>query len=92
MSNGLKQTIALRKPEGDRALSKPTVTICCTKMRIVGVAHVEDFESITDASKRAYCERRALEFAKTLLKERRGFQTINEVVLAIRELTPNEVA
>ncbi|PIA27054.1 hypothetical protein AQUCO_08300028v1 [Aquilegia coerulea] len=60
--------------------------------RIVGVAHVEDFESIDDTSKRAYCERRALEFAKTLLKERRGFQTINEVVLAIRELTPNEVA
>ncbi|XP_028781193.1 uncharacterized protein LOC114737435 [Neltuma alba] len=28
--------------------------------RIVGVAHVEDFESITDASKRATCERRAL--------------------------------
>jgi len=35
--------------------------------RIVGVAHVEDFESITDASKRAECERRALEMAKLLL-------------------------
>ncbi|OVA02046.1 Aminoglycoside phosphotransferase [Macleaya cordata] len=54
--------------------------------RIVGVAHVEDFESIHDASKRAYCERRALEFAKMLLKERRRFQTINEVVLAIQDL------
>jgi len=47
--------------------------------RIVGVAHVEDFESITDASKRAECERRAL-------KERRKFQAITEVVLAIRKL------
>ena len=51
--------------------------------RIVGVAHVEDFESIADASKRATCERRALEFAKLILKERRKFQDIAEVVSAI---------
>ncbi len=50
------------------------------------MAHVEDFESITDASKRAECERRALEMAKLLLKERRKFQAITEVVLAIRKL------
>ncbi|KAA8545814.1 hypothetical protein F0562_020735 [Nyssa sinensis] len=54
--------------------------------RIVGVAHVADFESITDASKRAVCERRALDFAKVLLKERRKFQAITEVVLAIQKL------
>eukprot|EP00262_Sarcandra_glabra_P019270 TRINITY_DN7204_c0_g1_i2.p1 TRINITY_DN7204_c0_g1~~TRINITY_DN7204_c0_g1_i2.p1 ORF type:complete len:457 (-),score=67.69 TRINITY_DN7204_c0_g1_i2:178-1440(-) len=54
--------------------------------RILGVAHVEDFESIQDASKRAYCEHRALEFAKVLLKERRRFQMINEVVSAILEI------
>ncbi|OWM79190.1 methylthioribose kinase [Punica granatum] len=54
--------------------------------RIVGVAHVEDFESIKDASKRADCERRALNFAKMLMKERRKFQSIDEVVLAIREV------
>ncbi|XP_073022876.1 methylthioribose kinase 1-like [Primulina eburnea] len=42
--------------------------------RIVGVAHVEDFESIKEASKRADCERKALNFAKTLLKDRRQFQ------------------
>ncbi|KAJ9159474.1 hypothetical protein P3X46_024981 [Hevea brasiliensis] len=52
--------------------------------RIVGVAHVEDFESIKDASKRAECERQALKIAKLLLKERRRFQSINEVVSAIR--------
>ncbi|KAK3017055.1 hypothetical protein RJ639_006986 [Escallonia herrerae] len=46
--------------------------------RIVGVAHVEDFESIKDAGKRADCERRALDFAKMLLKERRKFQEITE--------------
>lgn len=54
--------------------------------RIVGVAHVEDFESIKDDSKRATCERQALELAKLLLKERRNFQVITEVVSAIRKL------
>ncbi|KAG5238760.1 hypothetical protein OIU76_015231 [Salix suchowensis] len=54
--------------------------------RIVGVAHVEDFESITDASKRAQCERPALNLAKMLLKERRNFQSIDEVVSAIQQL------
>ncbi|XP_042505022.1 methylthioribose kinase 1 [Macadamia integrifolia] len=52
--------------------------------RLVGVAHVEDFESIQDVSKRADCERRALNFAKMLMKERRGFKTINQVVAAIQ--------
>lgn len=54
--------------------------------RIVGVAHVEDFESITDAGKRADCERQALNFAKMLLKERRKFQGIDEVVSAVRQV------
>ncbi|WCJ17812.1 Methylthioribose kinase [Euphorbia peplus] len=53
--------------------------------RIVGVAHVEDFESIEDASQRAKCEQQALRFAKLLLKERRKFETIGEVVSAIRK-------
>ncbi|XP_068656421.1 methylthioribose kinase-like [Aristolochia californica] len=53
--------------------------------RIVGVAHVEDFESIQDIAKRAYCERRALGFAKELLKKRREFQSISQVVAAIKE-------
>ncbi|KAL6964057.1 S-methyl-5-thioribose kinase [Sarracenia purpurea var. burkii] len=53
--------------------------------RIVGVAHVEDFESITDARNRADCERRALDFAKMLMKERRKFEGIAEVVSVIQE-------
>ncbi|KAK3412325.1 hypothetical protein EUGRSUZ_I01098 [Eucalyptus grandis] len=53
--------------------------------RIVGVAHVEDLESITDASKRADCERRALNFARMLLKERRKFEEISEVVSLVRK-------
>ncbi|CAK9318039.1 unnamed protein product [Citrullus colocynthis] len=54
--------------------------------RIVGVAHVEDFESINDPSKRAGRERRALELAKLLLKKRRSFNSISQVISAIREL------
>ena len=53
--------------------------------RIVGVAHVEDFESIADAAKRATCERRALDLAKMLLKERRKFEGIAEIISAIRQ-------
>ncbi|KAK7847591.1 methylthioribose kinase [Quercus suber] len=53
--------------------------------RIVGVAHVEDLESITDASRRADCELRALEVAKLLLKERRKFHAITEVISAIQK-------
>jgi 5-methylthioribose kinase len=54
--------------------------------RIVGVAHVEDFESIKDAEKRATCERQALELAKTLLKERKKLSGIAEVIAAIKEI------
>ncbi|XP_020585278.1 methylthioribose kinase [Phalaenopsis equestris] len=55
--------------------------------RIVGVAHVEDFESITDAKRRADCEHRALEFAKMILKERRRFDTIEQVISAIGNIS-----
>lgn len=54
--------------------------------RIVGVAHVEDLESIEDASTRGMCERKALDFAKKLMKERTKFHSISEVVSAIQHL------
>ncbi|XVF01338.1 hypothetical protein REPUB_Repub04eG0079200 [Reevesia pubescens] len=54
--------------------------------RIVGVAHVEDFESIKENSIRANCERQALELAKTLLKKRREFLSISEVISSIRHV------
>lgn len=51
------------------------------------MAHVEDFESIPDASKRAQCERRALNLAKVLLKERRRFDSIDQVIASIQEFS-----
>jgi len=53
--------------------------------RIVGVAHIEDLESIADVAKRATCERRALDFAKMLLKERRKLEGIAQIISAIRQ-------
>lgn len=50
------------------------------------MAHVEDLESIEDASTRGMCERKALDFAKKLIKERTKFHSISEVVSAIQHL------
>jgi 5-methylthioribose kinase len=41
--------------------------------RILGLAHVADFEAIADPGLRAACEREALHFARDLLVERAGF-------------------
>ncbi|RCV15116.1 hypothetical protein SEVIR_3G033300v4 [Setaria viridis] len=57
--------------------------------RIVGIAHVEDLESIKDASKRAECERAALNCAKTILKGRRQFETIEQVIEHIQSFDRN---
>ncbi|KAL8151373.1 hypothetical protein V2J09_021181 [Rumex salicifolius] len=53
--------------------------------RILGVAHVEDFESIADVNKRAECERKALNFAKLLMKDRVKFASISQVISAIHQ-------
>lgn len=50
------------------------------------MAHVADFETIKDPSKRAECERRGLELAKLVLKKRRNFNSISQVISAIREI------
>ncbi|VAH38508.1 unnamed protein product [Triticum turgidum subsp. durum] len=54
--------------------------------RIVGIAHVEDFDSIEDASKRASCERRALDCAKAILKGRRQFESIEQVIVHVQSV------
>jgi 5-methylthioribose kinase len=48
--------------------------------RIVGIAHVEDLESIQDADVRAKCERRGLEIAKTFIKNSSSFNSIDEAI------------
>jgi 5-methylthioribose kinase len=41
--------------------------------RILGLAHVEDMESIADIAVRAACERQALNFGRSLLLERSAY-------------------
>ncbi|KAG6545215.1 hypothetical protein Mapa_013327 [Marchantia paleacea] len=52
--------------------------------RIVGIAHVEDLESIADVDVRATCERKALNCAKLLMKQRRQLPSIAEVLDLVR--------
>jgi 5-methylthioribose kinase len=59
-----------------------TLSFCGMKMlrRIVGIAHVEDLESIKDADLRAKCERHALETAKVFIKTAESISTIEDAI------------
>lgn len=46
---------------------------------------MEDFESIKEDERRAISERKALEIGKMILKERRKFKCIDEVVSVIQQ-------
>ncbi|HEX7854218.1 MAG TPA: S-methyl-5-thioribose kinase [Sphingobium sp.] len=52
--------------------------------RIVGLAHIADFETIVDEGRRADCERRALLIARALLVERAAFPDVGAVTDALR--------
>ena len=52
--------------------------------RILGLAHVEDMESIADPDRRAVCETRALRLARTMMVEGAGFADIQAVNDAAR--------
>ena len=65
-----------------RALGPLGFAGCKMARRIVGVAHVADFETITDIDVRARCERRALRFGRRLLVEAASFTSIEAVTAA----------
>jgi 5-methylthioribose kinase len=50
--------------------------------RIVGLAHVEDFEAIADPDLRARCEASALRLARDLLVQRGSFSDMNALIVA----------
>ncbi len=58
---------------------------CKIIRRILGLAHVEDFESIENPDTRSSCEKRALAFARRLLLDREQFSSMNDVVEAAHE-------
>jgi 5-methylthioribose kinase len=59
---------------------------CKMTRRILGLAHVEDLESIAQPDLRAECEKRALKLARTLMVEGAGFTDIKAVSDAARAL------
>jgi len=69
-----------------RSLFEDTLAFGGLKMirRILGLAHVEDLESIADPVRRASCERKALRLARTLVVDATKFATIADVVEAAR--------
>jgi 5-methylthioribose kinase len=56
---------------------------CKMIRRIVGFAHVIDFESIQDAAVRARCEAGALAMARTLLTQPAQFHSMQDVIDAV---------
>ena len=54
--------------------------------RILGLAHVEDLESIEPPALRAACEGRALDLARALIVERRAIGTVAEASARARSL------
>ena len=57
---------------------------CKMIRRIVGFAHVLDFESISDRRVRATCESGALALARRLLTQPERFGSVGEVIEAVR--------
>jgi 5-methylthioribose kinase len=56
---------------------------CKMIRRIVGFAHVTDFERIADPSVRAACEAAALTMARTLLTDPAQFHSIQDLIDAV---------
>lgn len=54
--------------------------------RILGLAHVEDLESIEDPNLRAACETKALLLGRTLIVDRQSYSGISAVVSYARQL------
>lgn len=68
-------------------ISNDVIGFCGVEIirRILGLAHVADFESITDETKRAECERKALLFARELLVTPEKFPTHKEFTARIHQ-------
>ena len=64
-----------------RELFEDSLAFAGLKMirRILGLAHVEDLESIADPETRALCERRALRLGRELVVNAKGFSDIADV-------------
>jgi 5-methylthioribose kinase len=64
---------------------------CKMTRRILGLAHVEDLESIADPEVRARCEKRSLRLARSLMVEAAAYPDIKAVSDAARVLLRERV-
>jgi 5-methylthioribose kinase len=64
-----------------RAIFEDSLAFAGAKMirRVLGLAHVEDLDSIADAERRARCEGKALEMGRDLLLNAKAFSDIADV-------------
>jgi 5-methylthioribose kinase len=60
---------------------------CKMIRRMLGFAHVSDFESIADPDRRADCEAGALALARLLLTRPQAFQRLDDVIEALPQTT-----
>ncbi|MCD8563368.1 MAG: S-methyl-5-thioribose kinase [Alphaproteobacteria bacterium] len=67
-----------------QAVFEDTLGFAGCKMirRILGLAHVEDLESIENPDTRAICEKKALAFGRRLVLERGNFASLTDVIKA----------
>jgi 5-methylthioribose kinase len=81
---------AMEKERGRflRALFEDSLGFAGAKMirRILGLAHVEDLESIADPERRAKCETKALRLARELMLGASGFSSLADVTGAARAI------
>jgi 5-methylthioribose kinase len=70
-----------------RSLFEDTLAFGGLKMirRILGLAHVEDLESIADPARRAICERKALRLGRALVLGGAKFSSVADVIEAARQ-------
>jgi 5-methylthioribose kinase len=70
-----------------RSLFEDTLAFGGLKMirRILGLAHVEDLESIADPARRAICERKALRLGRALVLGGAKFSGVADVIEAARQ-------
>jgi 5-methylthioribose kinase len=60
--------------------------------RILGLAHIHEFESIGDADRRALCERRALALGRHLTVNRRSINGLDDVHDLVRKIERDDLA
>ena len=54
--------------------------------RVLGIAHVEDLETITNENLRAKCERKALSLGRIMITTRKNFSDLNDITGLARKI------